>query len=786
MRNTAGHHNNHLTVIVFLFTTLLAGSIFGSSGQITVGVVADGPSERLESVMAEIKNETRLLTEGQYEVHFPSEKILHGQWSTDGIQSALHQAFNDPEVDVVLALGLGSAAAAVRLEHHPKPTIAAFLIDDRAIGAPRAGAASGKPNLTYLTLQGNFQAEVAAFRRVVNFRKLAILTDAVVMGVTPELQTIGHEISEKLGFKVLTVVQRHENDDLLSRLPPDVDAVMIGALPRMNEGDRKALLNQLAERGLPSYSLMGAHVVHEGALLASMPGENWKRLTRRIALDLQSVLLGDRLADLPIAIENRRRLTLNMETARRIGISPSFEVMLEADVLNPVAASSGPVWTLEKVAKTAISENLVARASLKSVEAGRESVKEVRSRLLPQLNMSSDFSRVDGNSLGVVSGVQAEDLGDVSLNLSQILYDESAWANLAIERQRQESRTEEYRQTELDITRDATVAFLDVLQARTLLEIQRQNVALTRDNLDLAHDRVRVGYATQADVFRWESEFAKGQANLMSSIARLKRGEENLNRLLNRPLDQSFRVVPATVDNPSLLINDPAVSDWIGNPAGFRRMSEVLVQQGLENSPEIAARTAQVAAQERLLLSHRRSYWLPTFSLAGQTSRILHDSRHDPISTQGTTDWRVGVNLSLALYEGGARPNRVAGARFTLEQLELQLEDTRLLIDQSIRANLHLAQASFLSIGLNQNAAKAARQNFRLVSELYREGAAGVIDMLDAQSSAVTTEFNAANASYQFLIDLMNLQRSVGVFEFFLDSSDRQRILDAAKDGIGE
>lgn len=58
--------------------------------------------------------------------------------------------------------------------------------------------------------------------------------------------------------------------------------------------------------------------------------------------------------------------------------------------------------------------------------------------------------------------------------------------------------------------------------------------------------------------------------------------------------------------------------------------------------------------------------------------------------------------------------------------------------------------------------------------------------MLDAQSSAVTTEFNAANASYQFLIDLMNLQRSVGVFEFFLDSSDRQRILDAAKDGIGE
>ena len=112
-------------------------------------------------------------------------------------------------------------------------------------------------------------------------------------------------------------------------------------------------------------------------------------------------------------------------------------------------------------------------------------------------------------------------------------------------------------------------------------------------------------------------------------------------------------------------------------------------------------------------------------------------------------------------------------------------DDTRLHVDQSIRANLHLAWASYLSIGLNRSAAKAARQNFRLVSELYREGAAGIIDMLDAQNSAVTTELNAANASYQFLIDLMNLQRSIGVFEFFLDSSDRRKILGTAKDAIG-
>ena len=52
-----------------------------------------------------------------------------------------------------------------------------------------------------------------------------------------------------------------------------------------------------------------------------------ERVARRIALNIQSTLLGDDPGSLPIAFSVKSRLMINMTTARAIGISPSFEVL---------------------------------------------------------------------------------------------------------------------------------------------------------------------------------------------------------------------------------------------------------------------------------------------------------------------------------------------------------------------------------------------------------------------------------------------------------------------------
>jgi hypothetical protein len=49
---------------------------------------------------------------------------------------------------------------------------------------------------------------------------------------------------------------------------------------------------------------------------------------------------------------------------------------------------------------------------------------------------------------------------------------------------------------------------------------------------------------------------------------------------------------------------------------------------------------------------------------------------------------------------------------------------------------------------------------------------------LDAQNAAFNADQAAANAVYDFLIDLMEMERSTGRFEFFMNDEERQALLE--------
>jgi len=771
-------------LFLLVFFLICSTPSFGAPQQVTVGVVTDGPSFRMDKVISFINEEIQLLIKNEFDVRLKESKRLDGGWQRNGIESALSHLYKDPEVDIVIALGFGSAAVAVSLEDHPKPTLASVIFNPHLVNAPSKGNSSGKHNLTYISIQADLATELKTFREVVDFTNIALLSDSLMMEVMPALATEGAKVATEMGIKIFPVLHSGKGDDLVSRLPSDIDAVLIGALPRLDEAKMAKLLSNLIELGLPSYSLTGSHLVEQGALATAVPFGNWQRRTRRLALDLQAVLFGDDPKDMKVFVEDRRRLIINMETARRLQISPPFDVMLKAQKLNDEPESATVRWTLSEAAKIALLENLGIRASKLGVEAGAKQVDEARANLFPQLSIGVDQQLRDDSNPSVVSGGIAEKQGTAALSLSQVLYNESTWANLDIVKAQQTARIAEDNQTKLDVVQNATIAFLDVLKSKTLKKIRRVNLEQSRTNLGLARDRAKVGSATFADVYRWESELAQAKADLLGTEATLRQDQESLNRLLNRPLTEQFTLEPATLQDANLIMNDPELSGLIENRAGFQRLSKIMIQDGLDRSPEIASLMAKIIAQKRTLKSEKRSFWLPTITLTGEYSNIYHDSRPNSLSQEGEDDWLLGVNLSLPLFEGGARSRRVKRAQLTLNQLRLQLQDTTNSIEQTIRGRLHTAHASKLSIDLNRTAAKASRKNFDLVLDAYTKGTTGVVDLVDAQKSALTAELTAANAAYQFLIDLMNLQRATGAFDFFLDGAQRSAAVQAIKNNL--
>ena len=91
---------------------------------------------------------------------------------------------------------------------------------------------------------------------------------------------------------------------------------------------------------------------------------------------------------------------------------------------------------------------------------------------------------------------------------------------------------------------------------------------------------------------------------------------------------------------------------------------------------------------------------------------------------------------------------------------------------------LYLIRVSFLSIRLTVDAADAAKRNLVLLTDSYPRGIKSIIDLIDAQNQSLVADQQAANAVYDFLIDLMSVQRSVGKFFFFAEEEDRQAFMD--------
>jgi outer membrane protein TolC len=225
-------------------------------------------------------------------------------------------------------------------------------------------------------------------------------------------------------------------------------------------------------------------------------------------------------------------------------------------------------------------------------------------------------------------------------------------------------------------------------------------------------------------------------------------------------------------------VSDPRFFDYVNNPMSFRVFRDFYVEEGLALSPEIRRIDADIAAQQRILSSSKRAFWLPNFSLEGSVTELFDDNgegtRDQSPSGLDNTDWSVGVFASFPLVEGGGKFATIKRAREELSGLRLERQSISERIEERIRSALHQTGASYPSIRLSRQGAEASGQNLELVTDSYMRGVVSIVDLLDAQNTALSADEDAENAVFTFLIDLMRVQRAVGRFDFFMTPDDRE------------
>jgi outer membrane protein TolC/ABC-type uncharacterized transport system substrate-binding protein len=746
---------------------------------VRIGVVVDGEWHRNAEVLQLFRDEIRVLTEDEFDVQFPESKVLGGGWTLSGVRAALDRLLEDPEVDMVLAAGVLASDDACRRGALPKPVVAPAVVDPRLQGLPDKNGASGVKNLCYLNLPSTLRRDVQTFLTIAPFHKLAILVDADITAAIPELGPRAAALLEGIDVEPVSIPVGTSVDALWSALPPDVEAVYVYPLRRLSVEAFSELVSGLIERRLPSFSFLGETGVNAGILVGLNP-DIFPRMARRVALDVQRILLGDEPGEIPTAFPAGQRLMINVATARAIGRYPDWAVMTEAVLVNDERPPVSRRVSLESVMEDALTVNLDLAAENQAVASGSQEVKKARSRLLPQVTLSGTGVIIDEDRASPLTQAQRTLSGKAQV--TQVLLSDPAFAGYAVERHRQDVREETRNALRLDVVQEAADAFLELLRARTLEEIRREDLTLSRQHLELARVRESVGQSGPSDVYRWESEIATSRRNAITANSLRNVAEIALNRVLNRPLEEPFEVDPIPATSTGALASRAPYLVYFRDKVSFSRFREFMVQEGLDRSPELASLDAGIAAARRGLSSATRAFTLPTVGIVGSVGRVFSEGgagSEDPGALLGglldmdDTTWDVGIQLSYPLVTGGGRLAERWRARDELRRLELERRAAAERIEQRVRTAAHLSGASFAGIRQAVDAAAAASSNLELVSDAYSRGAVSAIDLLDAQNAHIVADQASANAVYDFLLDLIDLQRAVGRFDVLMTPEAR-------------
>ena len=222
--NADGKKQSTISNFVVLILLWLAAPI--AHGEITIAIVTDGDSEAVNIIADQIQSQVSVLAPGGPQVSFPASSTINGRWSREIIKTQLQQVLSDSSIDVVLALGVIASDLVSEIEP-TKPVIAPFVIDAVFQGFPITDdGTSGVENLHYLATSRDLPSEIVRFASATQASKIAIVGEELLTEALPFSENWISEQFSPLGIDIQLTTVGETVSETLSKLAPDVDAVL--------------------------------------------------------------------------------------------------------------------------------------------------------------------------------------------------------------------------------------------------------------------------------------------------------------------------------------------------------------------------------------------------------------------------------------------------------------------------------------------------------------------------------------------------------------------------------
>jgi outer membrane protein TolC/ABC-type uncharacterized transport system substrate-binding protein len=758
--------------------------------EVTVGIVHDGFNESSTKFLENLNYELQTLLGSKYQIRIPEDKILNANWSAQNTERYYNELINDENIDFVLGIGVISSFVIAKEKRYVKPVIVLGIINPEINNiASYNQNYSGITNFSYILYNQSISRDIDTFYSIYPFNNVGIVFFDEILKLSQSTQKGLDATASKNNTNYTILPIRDGIGDILNNLN-DIDAVYLGHLGKFEDTEKPHLIEELTKRKIPTFGF-SVKDVKNGALAAIAPEENLPKIIRRIALNIEAVLEGEKLSSLPVHITFEEDLTLNMETARRINFSPDFSIMSQAELLNEFEDKSARLLGLTEVMQEAVLTNLDIKVQGLTVESDEKEVSLAKSKYLPTLYISANGVQIDKNRAENSFGTQAERNFYGTASLQQLIFSEQAFGNISIQKHLLNASESTREQVKLDIMLETGEAYFDILQAQSTVQLFKDNIIRIKKNLEISKQRESVGYSSSSDVYRWESQLATETKNLIEAKNILRLTKIQMNRILNRPLDESFTVNDILTDEN--LFQDQ-FKDQVKNQKSLEILTQFLIEEAKLQSTEIQQINASIAAVQRSLESIQRQRYIPVLGLSAEADYIFSRSGagSEPVGFNGQLiepedlQWYVGLNLSLPIFKSGEIFYTAEQTNIEILKLEEQKSNLVQNIEVSVRAAVLDLALTVANLDLSKQSADFANKSFDMVQDAYSKGAVSIVELTDAQTNMFNAEIAASNSVYEYNISLLRTQRAISDFLILKSASEKLEFSNRFKDYLNK
>jgi len=391
----------------------------------------------------------------------------------------------------------------------------------------------------------------------------------------------------------------------------------------------------------------------------------------------------------------------------------------------------GRTLTLAQAEALALKNNPQITIGKLRALAAQQYVREARSALLPNAYLS--VTAVDSNpgsrlAAGGLNNPILFPRAAAGATVGQLITDFGRSTNLLSSSQYQaKAEDQNSAATTAQIILAVDQAFYNVLETKDLVTVAQKTVdsrqvlvdkikALTnaklKSDLDLSFSAV--------DLARGKLLFLEAKNNYESSLA-------VLSAILGFPDEQNFQLVeePAAIAPPALDVLP-------------------LIQQALQQGPEVAALQDQVQAAEKFG-SAEHDLWRPTVSALGVVGEAPVRDNHIP-------NWygAVGVNINIPIFNGSLYNARAKAADLQTELNRQKLSDLRNNIARDVRNSWQDTNRAFERLSVTQQFREQASLGLDLAQARYNLGLGSIVEFSQAELQKTEADIADTDAKYQY------------------------------------